>query len=108
MRFLLYNIRYAAGIGKKFHLPLPYSGYLKKTENQLIKKIPNPYQNAIYSHIGMLESFPDLESLDILPLTNHTYDYRIRIGRYRVLFNDDEQIQIIEIREVKKRDGRTY
>ncbi len=37
MRFLLYNIRYAAGIGKNFHLPLPYSGYLKKTDNQLIK-----------------------------------------------------------------------
>lgn len=73
-----------------------------------IKKIPNPYQGAIYLHIGMLESFPDIESLDILPLTNHKYDYRMRIGRYRILFNDHEQIQIIEIREVKKRDGRTY
>jgi len=37
MRFLLYNIRYAAGIGKNFHLPLPYSGYLKNTDNNLIK-----------------------------------------------------------------------
>jgi len=35
MRFLLYNIRYAAGIGKNFHLPLPYSGYLKKTDVNL-------------------------------------------------------------------------
>ena len=31
MRFLLYNIRYAAGIGKQFHLPVPYSGYFKRT-----------------------------------------------------------------------------
>lgn len=30
MRFLLYNIRYAAGIGLDFHFPFPYSGYLKR------------------------------------------------------------------------------
>ena len=37
MRFLLYNIRYAAGIGRKFHLPVPYSGYLKHTNGNLTK-----------------------------------------------------------------------
>ena len=31
MRFLLYNIRYGAGIGSKFHLPVPYAGYLKRS-----------------------------------------------------------------------------
>ena len=31
MRLLLYNIRYGAGIGRKIHFPLPYIGYLKKT-----------------------------------------------------------------------------
>jgi endonuclease/exonuclease/phosphatase family metal-dependent hydrolase len=35
MRFLLYNIRYAAGIGRQFHLPVPYSGYFKNTNNNL-------------------------------------------------------------------------
>lgn len=29
MRFLLYNIRYAAGAGASFHLPVPGAGYLK-------------------------------------------------------------------------------
>ena len=37
MRFLLYNIRYAAGIGRRFHLPLPYSGYLKHTNGNFEK-----------------------------------------------------------------------
>jgi endonuclease/exonuclease/phosphatase family metal-dependent hydrolase len=37
MRFLLYNIRYAAGIGKQFHLPVPYSGYFKHTNGHLEK-----------------------------------------------------------------------
>ncbi len=35
MRFLLYNIRYGAGIGAHFHLPLPYAGYLKRSARNL-------------------------------------------------------------------------
>jgi endonuclease/exonuclease/phosphatase family metal-dependent hydrolase len=35
MRFLLYNIRYGAGVGKRLHLPVPYSGYLKRTNGNL-------------------------------------------------------------------------
>jgi len=31
VRFLLYNVRYGAGIGARFHLPIPYAGYLKRT-----------------------------------------------------------------------------
>ena len=31
MRFLLYNVRYGAGVGPRFHLPVPYAGYLKRT-----------------------------------------------------------------------------
>ena len=47
MKFLLYNIRYGAGIGKKLHFPLPYIGYLKRTADvfeqiiQFIKSV-NP------------------------------------------------------------------
>jgi len=39
MRFLLYNMRYGAGIGRHFHFPVPYSGYLKRTGNNLCKII---------------------------------------------------------------------
>ena len=31
MRFLLYNIRYAAGNGSHFHFPVPYAGYLRRS-----------------------------------------------------------------------------
>ncbi len=31
MRFLLYNIRYGAGVGAAFHLPVPCAGYLKRS-----------------------------------------------------------------------------
>lgn len=35
MRFLLYNVRYCAGIGPRFHMPFPCSGYLKRTHKVL-------------------------------------------------------------------------
>ena len=38
----------------------------------------------------------------------HRFDYRLRVGRYRVLFNYADVVKIIEIQEVKKRDERTY
>lgn len=31
LRFLLYNIRYGAGHGSRFHLPFPYAGYLRNS-----------------------------------------------------------------------------
>ena len=34
MRFLLYNIRYGAGNGTRFHLPFPYAGYLRRSSSQ--------------------------------------------------------------------------
>ena len=42
-------------------------------------------------------------------LVGHEYDYRLRVGNYRVLFNViDGQTRIVMIEEVRKRDERTY
>ncbi len=54
MRFLLYNIRYGAGVGRRLHLPIPYSGYFKRTNGNLGQiidfiKLVNP------DIIGLLE-----------------------------------------------------
>jgi len=39
-------------------------------------------------------------------LVNHQYDYRLRVGTWRVFFT--EAFEIVQIEEVKKRDERTY
>jgi mRNA-degrading endonuclease RelE of RelBE toxin-antitoxin system len=41
-------------------------------------------------------------------LSNHPYEYRLRVGRYRVFFDFHSTVRIIRIEEVKKRDERTY
>ena len=73
-----------------------------------IKKISKQYQQVIHEHVDPLETFPNNENLDIISLQNHKYDYRMRVGRYRLFFDDKEEIKIIAIQEVKKRDERTY
>lgn len=56
-----------------------------------------------------VDTLADLDSArNVKPLTNHVYDYRLRIGNYRVLFNVEKEIEIVSIEEVKKRDERTY
>jgi endonuclease/exonuclease/phosphatase family metal-dependent hydrolase len=54
MRFLLYNIRYAAGIGRQFHLPVPYSGYFKRTNGNL-KKIVDFIKSVNPDIVGLIE-----------------------------------------------------
>ena len=54
MRLVIYNIRYGAGSGASFHLPLPYSGYLKRNPNNL-DKIINFFRCIQPDIIGLVE-----------------------------------------------------
>jgi endonuclease/exonuclease/phosphatase family metal-dependent hydrolase len=54
MRLLLYNIRYGAGIGRQFHFPIPYSGYLKPT-NGNFSRILDFIRSAEPDIVGLVE-----------------------------------------------------
>ncbi|MFH7321330.1 type II toxin-antitoxin system RelE/ParE family toxin [Desulfurivibrio sp. D14AmB] len=73
-----------------------------------LRKLRNPQAaEAIFDAVGSLASWPDCK--DVKHLTNHEYQYRLRVGRYRVFFDVGEKtITIITVQEVKKRDERTY
>jgi mRNA-degrading endonuclease RelE of RelBE toxin-antitoxin system len=46
--------------------------------------------------------------INVKALVNHDYQYRLRVGNFRVFFNFDGVVHIVSIEEVKKRDERTY
>ncbi len=73
-----------------------------------LKKIPEQYREAILENVDHLADFPECDHLNITRLKKHPCDYRLRVGRYRVLFNHDDTVKIIQIQEVKRRDERTY
>lgn len=54
MRFVLYNIRYGTGSGWRFHLPFPFSGYLKRSSHNL-ERISSFLNSAEPDIVGLLE-----------------------------------------------------
>ena len=71
-------------------------------------KLPENTQTAIRVSLHtMLAEWP--HSRRVKALTNRN-DYRLRVGRYRILFLvlPDGRITIFRVMEVRKRDGHTY
>jgi endonuclease/exonuclease/phosphatase family metal-dependent hydrolase len=54
MRLLLYNIRYAAGVGTKFNLPVPGAGYIKGSPETL-KRITEFIKSEDPDIVGLVE-----------------------------------------------------
>jgi mRNA-degrading endonuclease RelE of RelBE toxin-antitoxin system len=72
-----------------------------------LHKIGNQHdRETIYDAAGRLSTWPDCRN--VKRLINHDYGYRLRVGRYRVCFDVQDTVRIIDIQEVKKRDERTY
>lgn len=78
----------------------------KRAYKQL-KKMPTEVRTAVFQAV---EQLPTPEGWrNVKPLTNHQYGYRLCVGRYRVLFDlEENEIRIYLIQEVKKRDDHTY
>ena len=77
----------------------------RKARKQL-GKIDRQHQNDIVDAIDSLQSFPNVKN--VRPLVNHECQYRLRVGNYRVLFDADMEVKIVDIQQVKKRDDNTY
>lgn len=60
----------------------------------------------IRTAIKALAGMPDCRN--VKKLVNHDYQYRLRVGNYRVFFDFDGEIRVVYIEEVKKRDSKTY
>jgi endonuclease/exonuclease/phosphatase family metal-dependent hydrolase len=54
MRFLLYNVRYCTGIGRRFHFPFPCSGYLKSTHH-VLKEVTDFIGSVKPDVVGLVE-----------------------------------------------------
>jgi len=84
-----------------------YKIYWKaKAQKQLLKISSLKDREAIYGAVETLKEFPNCRN--VKALTNHKQGYRLRVGRYRVMFDADTEVNIIDIEEVKKRDDQTY
>jgi mRNA interferase RelE/StbE len=79
--------------------------WTRKAVKQLLK-LDRPVQAQIRDAVGELDGMPDCTN--VKALTNHEYGYRLRVGNYRVMFDWDGGIRVVDVQEVRKRDERTY
>ena len=79
--------------------------WTKKAYKQL-RRINSKDQQKIVVAVRELKNWPACRN--VKSLTNHKYNYRLRVGRYRVFFDAETSLKIIKIEEVKKRDENTY
>lgn len=80
--------------------------WTKKAAKQL-RKIPKQSQVAIVETVSdKLSVFPDCTG--VKALVDSSYDYRLRVGNYRVFFEFDGGVKLVSIEEVKIRNERTY
>ncbi len=70
------------------------------------RKLPAQVQSTIAHAVDTLGLWPHVEHIKAL---QGREGYRLRVGRYRILFTVHSGIPlIIQIEEVKKRDEHTY
>lgn len=79
--------------------------WTQKAARQL-RKLDRQHQVTVRDGVSALKTMPHCQN--VRTLASHEYGYRLRIGNYRVLFNWDGIIRVVEIEEVRKRDERTY
>lgn len=72
-----------------------------------LRKLPQAEQVKVHAAVGALAEWPDVRNVKALV---NRVDYRLRVGRYRVLFHvtPDGELTVININEVRTRDERTY
>ncbi|MGH8321342.1 MAG: type II toxin-antitoxin system RelE family toxin [Gammaproteobacteria bacterium] len=71
-----------------------------------LARLPKPANAAIRRAVGGLQEFP--ATPNVKRLTAHSPAWRLRVGRYRVLFEFDGAVKIVTIEEVRKRNEHTY
>jgi mRNA-degrading endonuclease RelE of RelBE toxin-antitoxin system len=77
-----------------------------KAYRQLRKIRSRQTREEIFAAAETLRQWPACRN--VKALANHEYGFRMRVGNWRILFDVEDQIRIVMIQEVKKRDERTY
>jgi mRNA-degrading endonuclease RelE of RelBE toxin-antitoxin system len=80
--------------------------WTKKARKQLAP-IPRHDVERIIDAVESLAKWPDVPNVKAL---SERDDYRLRVGRYRILFTvtPGGEVTVILVEEVKKRDEHTY
>jgi len=84
----------------------PYAVQFTEAALKNLKRCPGNDQRLILARIEQLAADP-LIMANVKRLVNFDVAYRLRVGNYRILFERDDEIRIIDVIDVLPR-GRAY
>lgn len=79
-----------------------YKLIIKKQAEKALKRIPRADVNRILQKLDMLAENPNRQDLNIILLTNQI-KYRLRVGKYRIIFERDDEIRILLVEKIGHR-----
>jgi mRNA interferase RelE/StbE len=84
----------------------PYEVQFTDTALKNLNRYPKPDQRLILDRIDQLAANP-LAMANVKRLVDFDVTYRLRVGNYRVLFERDDVVRIIDVVDILPR-GRAY
>ena len=67
---------------------------ISRTANRFIEDLPVKLRSRIREAVGRLIR-GDIDNLDIKPLSPYPHEYRLRVGKIRILFHADRELLFI-------------
>ncbi len=74
-----------------------YKVFFEEKAKKELSKIEKPFQKLIVEKIKQLSENFDLMTNNMIPLKGNFDFYRLRVGKYRVIFHKDDENIIITI-----------
>ena len=71
-----------------------------------LRKMPRPYILRIRQELDKLAANPERRDIDVAKLRGRS-GYRLRVGDYRIIFERDNDAQIIDVLRIASR-GQAY
>ena len=81
---------------------MPYTTVFTEIALKNLQRYPKKDQNMILNNIEKLAQDPDNKS-NVKKLVNFDVAYRMRVGNYRILFDREDTLQIIDVIDILHR-----
>lgn len=83
-----------------------YTIFIAKNTQKQFSKLPTKTQENLKTNILSLKEFPNLKN--IKKLTDQDPFWRLKSGKYRVIFAVEKESQLIKITHIRQRNEKTY
>ncbi len=84
-----------------------YKVKLSRKASTYLSRINSPFDQRIINALRLLAINPKNDSQDIIPLEGRAGEYRLRVGKYRIIFTIDDSDKTINVATILPR-GDVY